>query len=87
MRAWLRQLFAGSDSEVDEMAVLAVLIGLAYVALLLSYVAYEGYALRALHQAWRPRAFATGAMLIVGGAGAFLSALATAMGVKARLGG
>lgn len=86
-RIWVSQLFEGPDAKADEMAFIALLIGISFVASTAALICFEAYWLIARHGEWRPGEFAMACATIYGAGGPVISLLAIAMGKKAQLGG
>lgn len=87
VKAWLADLLAGPDAKADEMAVIAVLIGLCFVFALLALVGLEVFYVVVRAGPWEPERFANAAATLFGTAGAVIGAMGCAMGLKAKLGG
>jgi len=87
VKAWFADLLAGPNSKADEMAVIAVLIGLCFVFALLAMVGLEIFVVVVRPGQWAPEEFAAAAATLFGAAGAVVGAMGCAMGLKAKLGG
>jgi hypothetical protein len=87
MKAWLADLLAGPDSKADEMAVIALLIGLCFVLSLLTLIALTVFTVAVRGDLWEPEHFANAAAILFGAAGGVVGAMCCAMGLKSKLGG
>jgi hypothetical protein len=87
MRKWLGDLFSGPDQKADEIAVIAVLIGLCFVGSIVALVGLEIFTVVVRRGVWAPESFAAAAATLFGSAGGVIGAMACAMGLKAKLGG
>ncbi len=85
---FVAELFKAPDGiKADEMAVLAVAIGLLFVLTVMIFLGLEIYDVTIRHHSWIPIDFSNAAAVLFGAAGSVLAAITLAMGVKARLGG
>lgn len=87
VRAYLAEFLAGPNSKADEMALVAVLIGLCFVFALLALSGLEIFVIVMRHLPWDPEGFARAAAILFGSAGAVMAAMQCGMGIKAKLGG
>jgi hypothetical protein len=87
IRSGLVALLAGPDAKPDEMAVIAILIGLCFVQALMTLIGLEIFIVVVRGDRFEAEAFAAAAATLFGSAGGIISALAYAMGLKAKLGG
>ncbi len=88
MNRFIAELFKAPDGMcADEMAVLAVGIGILFVITLEIFLMLEIYDVVLRHHSWEPVAFSNAAAVLFGSAGSVLAAITVAMGIKARCGG
>ena len=88
MRRFIAELFKAPDGvRADEIAVLAVAIGILFVFTLTVFLGLEIYDVMIRHHSWVPVDFSNAAAVLFGAAGSVLAAITVAMGVKAKFGG
>ncbi len=88
MRRFLTELFKAPDGiKADEIAVLAVVIGVLFVCTLMIFLGLEIYDVTIRHHSWAPVDFSNAAAVLFGAAGSVLAAITVAMGIKAKFGG
>jgi len=73
--------------KADEIAVVAVGIGVLFVLTLVIFLGLEIYDVMGRDHPWSPVDFANAAAVIFGSAGGVLAAVTVAMGIKAKCGG
>ncbi len=82
------ELFKSPDGrKADEIAVLAVTIGVLFVLTLSIFLGLEIYDVVIRNHFWVPVDFANAAAVLFGSAGGVLAAITVAMGIKAKCGG
>jgi hypothetical protein len=88
MRKFVGELFKAPDGvKADEIALLAVAIGMLFVLTLFIFLGLEIFDVIFRHHSWVPVDFSNAAAVLFGAAGSVLAAITLAMGVKAKLGG
>jgi hypothetical protein len=88
MRRFVAELFKGPDgANADEVAVLAVGVGILFVFTLIIFLGLETYDVVIRNHPWRPLDFSNSAAVLFGSAGTVLAAITVAMGIKAKFGG
>jgi prepilin signal peptidase PulO-like enzyme (type II secretory pathway) len=88
MKGFIAELFKAPDGvKADEIAVLAVVVGILFVLTLTIFLGLELYDVTSLGHRWVPLDFSNAAAVLFGAAGSVLAAITLAMGVKAKFGG
>lgn len=88
VRSFIAELFKSPDGVgADEIAVLAVGIGVLFVLTLMIFLGLEIYDVVIRRDLWVPVDFANSAAVLFGSAGSVLAAITAAMGIKAKCGG
>ena len=88
MRRFIAELFKAPDGvKADEIAVLAVVIGILFVLTLIIFLGLEIYDVTIRGHRWVPVDFSGAAAVLFGAAGSVLAAITMAMGIKAKFGG
>jgi len=88
MKRFIVELFKAPDGiKADEIAVLAVAMGILFVLTLMIFLGLEIYDVTIRHHSWVPVDFSKAAAVLFGAAGSVLAAITVAMGVKAKFGG
>jgi len=85
---FIAELFKGPDGvKADEIAVLAVGIGILFVLTLESFLGLEIFDVVIRRHPFVPLDFSNAAAILFGSAGTVLAAITVAMGIKAKFGG
>ena len=88
MNNFIADLFKSPDGvRADEIAVLAVGIGILFVLTLAIFLGLEIFEVVVRNRSWMPLDFANGAAALFGSAGTVLASITVAMGIKAKCGG
>lgn len=85
---FIAELFKAPDGvKADEIAVLAIGVGVLFVLTLIIFLGLEIYDVTIRHHIWVPVDFSNAAAVLFGSAGSVLAAITVAMGIKAKFGG
>jgi len=88
VKKFVKELFKDPNGiRGDEVSLLAFILGILGSALLVEFSFLQAYSVIVLKEPLPAASFASGAAVLFGAVTGGLSAIAAAMGVKARLGG